>query len=133
MSTPSLHNIQQRLITLLTTPDAFDPDHPALVALGNEIGPDVARISLYARLAHSKRISKIEAVLGQTIAHMGEPLHPLTRPFLAAYPPNSATRYGNAKQFFDFLVRKWKNKQVWELKTKWADQDNITSNCGRNG
>ncbi|MDA0652046.1 MAG: hypothetical protein O3C49_02065 [Proteobacteria bacterium] len=107
MSTPSLHSIQQRLITLLTTPDAFDPDYPALVALGNEIGPDVARISLYARLIHSKRIGKIEAVLAKTIAHMGEPFHPLTRPFLAAYPPHSASRYDNARQFFDFLVHHW--------------------------
>jgi len=107
MSNPSLHNIQQRLITLLTTPDAFDPDHPALIALGNVIGPDVARISLYARLTHSKRIRKIESVLAQTILYLGEPFDPLTRPFLAAYPPNSATRYDNARQFFEFLVHRW--------------------------
>jgi len=107
MSTPSLHSIQRRLITLLTTPDAFDPDHPALIALGNEIGPDVSRISLYARLAHSKRIRKIESVLAQTIARMDEPFHALTMPFLAACPPHSASRYDNARQFFEFLVRRW--------------------------
>ncbi len=70
MSNPSLHSIQQRLITLLTTPDAFDPDYPALIALGNKIGPDVARISLYARLAHSKRTKKIKSVLIAVFAVM---------------------------------------------------------------
>lgn len=104
MSNPSLHNIQQRLITLLTTPEAFDPEHPALKALGNEIGPDVARISLYGRLSHSKRIKKIESVLTQTITYLDEPFYPLTKPFLSAYPPTGASRYDNARQFFEFLV-----------------------------
>ena len=107
MSNPSLHSIQQQLITLLTTTDAFDADHPALRAIGNVIGPDVKRISLYARLAHSKRIKKIESVLTRTILCLDEPFDTLTRPFLASYPPYSATRYDNARQFFEFLIRRW--------------------------
>lgn len=107
---PSLHSIQRRLITLLTTPDAFTADHPDLLAVGNEIGPDVARISLYAKLSHSKRIKKIESVLTQTLCHLGEPFYPLTLPFLKAYPPNSANRYDNAKQFFEFLVHRWQGR-----------------------
>ena len=107
---PSLHSIQRRLITLLTTPEAFAADHPDLLAMGNEIGPDVARISLYAKLSHSKRIKKIESVLTQTLRHLGEPFYPLTIPFLKAFPPNSANRYDNAKQFFEFLVRRWRGR-----------------------
>ena len=107
MSSPSLHSIQERLIALLTNPDAFDPEYPAMAAMGNEIGPDVSRISLYGKLSHLKRMSKIEGVLARTIVHLGEPYQPLTRPFLAAYPPFSANRYENARQFFDFLVRRW--------------------------
>jgi len=67
----------------------------------------VARISLYAKLSHGKRMNKIEAVLPRTLAYLGEPFQPLTSPFLAAYPPFSANRYDNAKQFFQFLVRRW--------------------------
>lgn len=107
MSNPSLHSIQERLIAVLTTPDAFDPEHPMVVAMGNEIGPNVSRISLYGKLSHLKRMSKVESVLAKTIAHLGEPFQPLARPFLADYPPYSASRYDNARQFFDFLVRRW--------------------------
>lgn len=107
---PPLHSMQRRLIKLLTTPEAFDPEYPALVAMGNEIGPDVARISLYAKLSHSKRIKKIESVLTQTICYLGEPFYPLTVPFLKAFPPKSASRYDNARQFFEFLVRRWNGR-----------------------
>jgi hypothetical protein len=110
VSNPSLHSIQQRLMTLLTTPDAFNSDHPALVALGNEIGPDVARVSLYGRLSHSKRIKKIQSVLTQTITYLDEPFDPLTIKFLKVYPPKSASRHDNAKEFFEFLVRRWEGR-----------------------
>lgn len=53
---------------------------------------------------------EIEAVLPQTIAYLGEPFQPLTKPFLSAYPPHSITRYDNARQLFEFLVRRWNGR-----------------------
>lgn len=120
MASLPLPELQRRLVRAMTTPAVFfDPDHPDLQALAEEIGPEMRRVSLYARLSHEKRWRKIDSVFSRTLHFLDEEIDMVSRAFLERHPPYSARIYENARQFFDFLVSRW--RETGETRTGLRD------------
>jgi hypothetical protein len=70
-------------------------------------GIDAGRLRLEARCSHEKRMEKIEWVLSRTLHLLGTAKAAIVRDFAKACPPVSIGRLENARQFHDFLSKRW--------------------------
>jgi hypothetical protein len=70
-------------------------------------GVDRGRLHLEARFSHEKRMEKIRGVLPKTFELLGPSLGRVLREFAAACPPTDIGRLLNARQFHNFLRRRW--------------------------
>jgi hypothetical protein len=73
-------------------------------------GLDLGLLHLEARFSHEKRMQKIEWVLTQTFAHLGDSRWALARDFADTYPPTGISWLENARQFHDFLIARWRRQ-----------------------
>jgi hypothetical protein len=71
-------------------------------------GIDAGLLRLEARSSHEKRMEKIEWVLSTTLDLLGATKSAIIRDFVEACPPASIGRLENARQFHDFLSRRWR-------------------------
>jgi hypothetical protein len=71
------------------------------------LGIDAGMLQLEARASHEKRMEKIEWVLPRTLEQLETRKAAIIRDFVAACPPASIGRLENARQFHDFLARRW--------------------------
>jgi hypothetical protein len=70
-------------------------------------GIDRGRLHLEARFSHGKRMEKIRTLLPKTFELLGPSLARMMRDFAAACPPDDIGRLHNARQFQDFVRRRW--------------------------
>ena len=102
MSRQKLIDFQNEVLAALTDPDVF-----ARRAASHEVrlphGVDIDKVRVVGRLAFSKRIRKIKAVLPWTFHHLRGNVSLLLEDFGRKYPPHSASRYDNAAQFTTYL------------------------------
>jgi hypothetical protein len=75
-------------------------------------GIDSRLLCLEARFSHEKRMEKIVAVFSKTFGLLGANRVPIVREFVAAYPPTDITRLENARQFYDFVCRRWRREPI---------------------
>jgi hypothetical protein len=68
---------------------------------------DRGRLRLEAKFSFEKRFSKISGVLPLTFRCLGDIPEDWLMDFVDTYPPSSATRYDNARQFCDYLSDRW--------------------------
>ncbi|MBV8536700.1 MAG: hypothetical protein JO128_13965 [Alphaproteobacteria bacterium] len=103
---PRLLERQTALLAYLTSPAAIfagrRPRRDARLA-----GLDRGRLHLEARFSHDKRMEKIRGVLPRTFGLLGPSRARVLRGFAAACPPDDISRLRNARQFHDFLRRRW--------------------------
>ncbi len=109
MSSARLLDRQTDLLRYLTSGAAIFGD-------GNGAAPapphgfDRAWLRLEAKFSFEKRLTKIEGVLAETFACLGGIPDPVLAAFAEACPPFSAARYDNARQFHEFLCRRWQRE-----------------------
>ena len=100
---------QAALLAHLTSPAAI---------FGSRRGPSDARLAgldrdrlhLEASFSYEKRMEKIHGVFPKTFELLGSASRRVTRDFAAACPPADIGRLHNARQFRDFLCRRWRRK-----------------------
>jgi hypothetical protein len=68
---------------------------------------DAGLLRLEARFSHEKRIEKIKWVLQKTLELLGTARAATIRDFVEACPPVSISWLDNARQFHDFLLKRW--------------------------
>jgi hypothetical protein len=101
---------QTRLLEYLTSGEAIfgdvgsTPRNPLLQ------GFDRALLHIEARFSHEKRMEKIAAVFPKTFALFGDDRDAIVREFVHACPPVDISRLENARQFYNFLISRWKNR-----------------------
>jgi hypothetical protein len=71
------------------------------------LGIDPGLLRLEARASHEKRMEKIEWVLPRTLDLLGTGKAAVIGDFVGTCPPVSIGRLENARQFHDFLARRW--------------------------
>jgi len=103
---PRLLERQTALLAYLTSPAAIFGNGRGR-ADARLAGVDRGRLHLEARFSHDKRMEKIRGVLPKTFALLGPRLGRVLRDFAAACPPTDIGRLHNARQFHDFLRRRW--------------------------
>lgn len=91
---------QRALLAFLTTPRAA-PDNPVLS------GFDEDRLRLMRELSVGKRLEKVRACFPVTLDQLDGPSEALWTDFLVECPPYDIGHAENARQFHDFLVRRW--------------------------
>jgi hypothetical protein len=103
---PRLLERQTALLSYLTSPAAIFGRRrgPADMRLA---GLNRGRLHLEARFSHDKRMEKIQGALPRTFELLGPSLPRVVREFTTACPPDDIGRLHNARQFHDFLRRRW--------------------------
>lgn len=99
---------QASLLAYLTSPAAIFGTRrgPADARLA---GLDRDRLHLEASFSHEKRMEKIRGVFPKTFELLGAGSRRVIRDF-AACPPTDIGRLANARQFRDFLRRRWRRQ-----------------------
>jgi hypothetical protein len=100
--------LQNAVITTLIDPEFLEPSASSPVN-GPLTGVDPERLTLLARFAHGKRITKVEATMPVTCSLIGDPSS-WDRAFARAHPAVDARNVANALQFYAFLRRMWRTK-----------------------
>jgi hypothetical protein len=72
-------------------------------------GIDRALLRMEARFSHEKRMEKIAAVFPRTFKLLGTGRERIVREFVDACPPVDISRLENARQFHEFLRRRWRH------------------------
>jgi hypothetical protein len=106
---PRLLERQAALLAHLTSPAAIFGSRRGR-ADARLAGLDRHRLHLEARFSHDKRMEKICAVLPKTFELLGSGAQGAVRGFAADSPPDDIGRLHNARQFHDFLRRRWKRR-----------------------
>lgn len=73
-------------------------------------GIDRERLHLEASFSHAKRMEKICGVFAKTFELLGPGSRRVVRDFATACPPTDIGRLHNARQFHDFLRRRWRRQ-----------------------
>ncbi len=103
---PRLLERQTALLAYLTSPAAIFGDRRARLD-ARLAGIDRGWLHLEARFSHEKRMEKIRGVLPKTFELLGPNLSRVMREFASSCPPDDSGRLRNARQFHDFLRRRW--------------------------
>jgi hypothetical protein len=67
-------------------------------------------LDLEARFSFEKRVDKIVAVFPRTFAMLGAAQTTVLREFASVCRPIGLTRISNARQFYEFLLARWRHK-----------------------
>lgn len=111
MSNERLLDRQNLLLKHLTSPQLIFGQKPGH-ALYDEIfleDTHYGRLRLEAELTYGKRISKISKAFPKTLELLGKRQTKLFKEFASNHPPTSYRRYVEARQFYDFLLPKFRS------------------------
>jgi hypothetical protein len=101
---------QTRLLEYLTSGEAIFGDNSSNPRDPILQGIDGALLHIEARFSHEKRMEKIAAVFPKTFALLADDRDEIVREFVHACPPVDISRLENARQFYDFLLSRWKSR-----------------------
>jgi hypothetical protein len=107
MTNKQLLDRQVELVNYLTSSAAIFGDETHTPLDPGLQGIDRGLLRLEALLSYRKRIEKITAVLPRTFELLGSEKIPILAEFVDACPPADVNHLANARQFHDFLVRRW--------------------------
>ena len=108
---PRLLERQTALLAYLTSPAAIFGGRRGRMD-ARLAGVDRGRLHLEARFSHAKRMEKIRGALPQTFELLGPSLSRAVREFAAVCPPDDISRLHNARQFHEFLRRRWTRRST---------------------
>jgi hypothetical protein len=101
---------QNSLLDHLTSGAAIFGETAVPSPAPGRLGIDAGLLCLEARFSHQKRMEKIEWVLPRTLELLGSGRDAMVRGFVEACPPVSIGWLANARQFHDFLARRWRDQ-----------------------
>jgi hypothetical protein len=101
---------QASLLDYLTSSGAVfgETGHAPLPAALRGVDPGLLRLE--AHFSYEKRMEKIETAFRRTFGLLGERQDAILRAFVRSCPPSDVSRISNARQFHDFLFKRWRRE-----------------------